>query len=153
LRTWLPALPALISLLGVAAFFVVVSAQNSDRTTTWYTAQAATAMQLRDFKTARLCLGRLLTTSPTDPALLFGLAQSLDGMGQSMQSRQILNRLAPLDHPGYAPAHLLVAEQLLELQHTPDVMTAVEIHLRRVLEADPSNVKAQSLLLAIQVRR
>jgi tetratricopeptide (TPR) repeat protein len=148
-RQWATAVPALGAIAFVLLFAMLVTAQSDVRTIDRYKQEAAAASASQDFKTARVCYERLLQTDGNNPALLFGLATSLEGLGQEQESLQIIQRLAPLDAAGYAPAHLLLAERLLSNSPTPEAIALAEKHLHRALEADPNNAEAQTVLSTV----
>jgi tetratricopeptide (TPR) repeat protein len=133
----------------VMLFAILVMAQSGARTLDRYKQGAVAASASHDFKTARVCYERLLQTDGDNPVLLFGLATSLEGLGQGQEALQIIQRLAPPDAAGYAPAHLLLAERLLSNSPTPDAIALAEKHLHRALEADPDNAEAQTVLSTV----
>lgn len=141
------------SLLAIVACLLVAAAamsQRADQTNLRYRQAADAALAAEDFRTARVCYERLLQSSPKDEAIVFGLARSLKGLGQTAESFEILQRLAPLKGPsGYAPAHLLLAQQILFGPHDAESIATAEAHLHRVLESDPTNPDARSLLTSL----
>lgn len=70
-------------------------------------------------------------------------AKALQGLGRERDSLKILERLAPGDHPGYAPAHVMLAVTAVSTQ-PPDFRAALA-HLDRALQAEPSNAEAHEL--------
>lgn len=143
---WFAAVPALVTIALVLLFGIAVWAQRSDATDARYQRDAETAMNARNFDTARVCYERLLQREPDDPALLLGLAKSLQGIGQTTDALQLLQRLAPADSPGYAPAQVFVTEQILYTSTDPQSLKLAEAHARRAVEKDPNNSEARSLL-------
>ena len=148
-RQWAAATPALGAMVFVLLFAMLVMGQNDARTLDRYQQEAAAASASQDFKTARVCYERLLQIEGNNPVLLFGLATSLEGLGQEQEALQIIQRLAPPDAAGYAPAHLLLAERLLSNSPTPEAIALAEKHLHRALEADPNNAEAQTVLSTV----
>lgn len=146
---WATAMPALAMIVVMLLLGVAGWSQRPDRIEARYRQTADAAMAAEDFRTARVCYERLLQASPTDKPLLLGLARSLLGLGQSAEAAQLLQGLAPADAPGYAPAHVLLAEQLLNASTDPQTLQLAEAHLHRALEADPHNVDARALLARI----
>lgn len=149
LLRWIGVAPSLLTILACLLIAAAAWSQRADQTDARYRDQAEAAMAAGDFRTARVCYERLLQSSPRDDALLFGLARSLEGLGQPAESAQILQRLAPPQSAGYAPAHLLIAKRLLYGPHDAKALAVAESHLRRVLESDPSNDDARSLLASL----
>ena len=148
-RQWAAAAPALGAMVFVLLFAMLVMGQNDARTLDHYKQEAAATSAAQDFKTARVCYERLLQSDGNNPVLLFGLATSLEGLGQGQEAMQIIRRLAPPDASGYAPAHLLLAERLLSNSPTPEAIALAEKHLHRALEADPTNAEAQTVLSTV----
>ncbi len=67
-------------------------------------------------------------------------AKALRGMGKEREAARLLARVAPLDMPGHAPAHVMQAALLLA-QQPPDAQTALR-HIDNALHSDPSNQDA-----------
>jgi hypothetical protein len=150
LARWVAAAPSLLAIVACLLVGAASMSQRADRTQSHYRLAADAALAGQDFRTARVCYERLLQSNPHDNALLFGLARSLNGLGQAVESSQILQRIAPLQGPpGYAPAHVMMAEQLLFGPHDPKSLAAAEAHLRRALASDPANANARSLLASL----
>jgi thioredoxin-like negative regulator of GroEL len=150
LLRWAAAVPSLVAIVACLLVGAAAMSQRADQTRVRYHQAADAALAADDFRTARVCYERLLQSSPRDEALLFGLARSLKGLGQITESAQLLNRLAPLQSPGgYAPAHLVLAQQLLFGPHDAASLATAEAHLRRVLGSDPTNPDARSLLASL----
>lgn len=143
---WFAAAPALATIVMVLLFGIAGWAQRSDAIAARYQRDAEAALNARDFDTARVCCERLLQRAPNDPALLLGLAKSLQGIGQTTDASQLLERLAPANAPGYGPAQLFVAEQILYASTDSRSVQLAETHARRALEADPASSEARSLL-------
>lgn len=143
---WAAAAPALLTLIIVLLLGIAGWAQRPDTIEARYRRDAETDMAAKDFATARICYERLLQHSPTDPSLLLGLAKSLQGLGQPSDAIQILQRIAPAEAPGYSPAQVYVAEQILSASTDARSLQLAETHARRALEADPRNDEARLLL-------
>lgn len=147
---WSGAMPALLAIACILLFGVLALGQRTAMTRASYEREAEASLSARDFKTARVCYERLLQWNKDDVALRFGLARALDGLGQTGEARQLLERLAPPDLDGYLPAHLFLAERLLDApQHDAQSLSLAEKHLLRVLNADPSNAPARALLSSL----
>ena len=143
---WAAALPALAMIVVMLLLGVASSAQRPERIEARYRQDAESSLASGDFRTARVCYERLLQSSPTDKTLLLGLGRCLLGLGQTTEAMQLLQRLAPIDAPGYAPAHVLLAEQILSAATDPKAVQLAETHLKRALEADPRDPAAHDLL-------
>lgn len=146
LPRWAAAGPALLTIVIVLLLCIAAWAQRSDAIEARYQRDAEAAIRVNNFGVARVCYERLLQRSPNDPALLLGLAKTLQGLGQTTDAVQLLGRLAPVDAPGYAPAQLFVAEQILYASTDSKSLKLAETHARRAVEADPANEEARSLL-------
>jgi Flp pilus assembly protein TadD len=146
---WAAAIPSLATILAVLLLGAAGLAQRPSQLEARYHRDADAAIASGDFRTARVCYERLLQRSPTDPALLFGLAQSLEGLDQKAQAAQILNRLAPVEGGGYPPAHVFLAQQVLDASTDDKSLKLAEAHLRHALQIDPANADARDLLMRI----
>jgi len=150
LLKWAGAIPAIIAMVLIAAALAAVASQRQQALETRYAQDAEQAMQSGDFETARVCYERLLQTHDGDPAFLFGLARALENLGQRAEAGQLIQLLAPVDRPGYVPAQLVLSERLLYSPvHSAKSFDLAEQHLRRVLEADPNNLEALTMMAAL----
>lgn len=143
---WAAAVPSLATILIVGLLGAASLAQRPSQLDARYRQEAESAITSGDFRTARVCYERLLQRSSADPSLLFGLARSLQGLDQKAQAAQLLKELAPSDGAGYAPAHVLVAEQILSASTDEKSVQLAEAHLRHALQIDPENADARNLL-------
>jgi tetratricopeptide (TPR) repeat protein len=143
---WAAAAPALLTMAVVLVLAIAALAQRSDSTDAGYQQDAQAAMESGDFETARVCYERLLQHSPTDPALLFGLAKTLLQLGHPADAIHLIQRLAPTDAAGYAPAQVVIAEQILSNDSDPNSLQLAQKHVERALESDPNNGQALLLL-------
>lgn len=108
---------------------------------------AVRCLALGQFDTARVAALRLsqFSNHASEGALLE--AKALQGLGREKDSLAILNRLAPADQPGYAPAHVMLAVMAASMQ-PPDLALSLS-HIDRALRADPSNADAHELCARI----
>ena len=143
---WAAAAPALLTMAIVLVLAIAALAQRSDSIEAGYQQNAQAALESGDFETARICYERLLQHSPNDPALLFGLAKTLLQLGHPADAIHIIQRLAPADAAGYAPAQVIVAEQILTGANDPASLQLAQKHVERALESDPNNGQALLLL-------
>jgi predicted Zn-dependent protease len=78
---------------------------------------------------------------------LFYLAMSLNGLGRHAEAAPLLAAAAPLDHPGSLPAHLVVAQSLLNSTNlTSETLHTAERHLLNALALDPKSLEANEML-------
>jgi thioredoxin-like negative regulator of GroEL len=146
---WIAATPALLALAAVLLFGLAVLGERTDRIDLQYQQDAQAALNTGGFKTARICYERLLQLHPGSDLYSLGLARSLVGMKQNAEAAAVLRLLAPADRAGYAPAHLLLAQMVLDASHEPAAIALAERHLRLALQADPANNEARLLLESV----
>jgi len=146
-RLWF-SLPALAAGAACAAFGLVLLCWSPLRTSSRYSAVVDHALAVHDYNTARVASQRRLDLGLSyRPETLFKLAESLDGLGDKPEAFAVINTLAPADHPGYAPAHLLLATTLLRREKlTAPVLRLVELHLAYVNQLEPHSLGAASML-------
>ena len=146
-RLWM-SIPALVAVAAGVGFCLVLAIWTSVATGARYSAVASRALAARDFQTARIASQRLLLSGAgTREQSLFQLALAKSGLGQAQEASALLNLAAPLDKPGYAPAHLLVARGLLAgTNQTGQAVKDAESHLNHALTLDPMLIEAKELL-------
>jgi len=146
-RLWL-CLPALAAAAACAAFGLVLLCWSPVRTAGRYSALVDRALAVHDFNTARVASQRRLALGySARPEVLFKMAQALDGQGEHQEALAIMTELAPGDRPGYAPAHLVLAETLLRRdQLTAPLIRAVELHLAYTTELEPRSAGARAMM-------
>jgi predicted Zn-dependent protease len=146
-RFWI-SLPALLAGLLWLVFAALLLAWTPGRITSQYTRAAQRARDSRRYEQACLAYERLMQTDrKLEPAHVYGLALSLQGMGKTDEAAALLSTIAPLDAAGHAPAHLLLAKSILaNPRRDPGWATQAESHLNWVLMAEPQNGEAQLLL-------
>jgi len=112
-RLWL-SLPALLAGVLWLVLAVLLLAWTQEGIQTQYTRAATRALAARRYEEASLAFERLLETDrKSDPSHIFGLASSLQGLGQGEEAAALLAGIAPLNAPGYVPAHLVLAQSIL----------------------------------------
>jgi tetratricopeptide (TPR) repeat protein len=139
----LPALAGAVCLAVIASACAMTPTQEVEA---HYLVQAEQALKAKDYAKALTCYDRLAYRSAERPELRFGMAQAADALGQSDRAQLLMADLAPLDKPGYGPAHLWRARRLLAVpQPSAEARGAAEQHLRHALAGqvpDPSPVHA-----------
>ncbi|MCB1278004.1 hypothetical protein [Prosthecobacter sp.] len=139
-------------LLGLPAFFTLVllafmclnSREASDREhLDKLERQAQAHLDRGHFAEAHIAAIRLTKDQAQSQKALLIEAKALRGMGREADALRLLSHLAPLERPGYAPAHVLQSVILLG-QTKPDVQMAWR-HLDNALLSDPSNQDALEL--------
>jgi uncharacterized protein HemY len=136
-------LPACFTLI-LLVFMVVNSHEDSSREhLNQLERQAQSLLDQGHFAEARLAAMRVIQDGEQNSKAILIEAKALRGMGREADSLRLLSRIAPIERPGYAPAHVAQATILLA-QKTPDV-AAVQEHIHKALLSDPSNQDAQEL--------
>jgi tetratricopeptide (TPR) repeat protein len=145
-RLW-RSLPALAAGLACAGFGLVLVTWSPARMASRYTLLVDHALAVHDFNTARVASQRRLALGISSrPETLFKMAEALESLEQHAESLAILTRLAPGDHAGYGPAHVVLAETLLSRGLlTAPVLRAVELHLAYVDQLQPNSGAARGM--------
>ena len=145
-RLWM-SLPAILMGLAWAGFAIALAFAKPAVTQSFYSSLATQALATRDFQTARVACNRLLLSWPGARGQdMFNLGLALFGLGQAQEGSALIN-VAVLEKPGYAPAHLFIARQLLmQTNVTPAMLQQVERHLTQALEVEPNSVEAHLML-------
>ena len=145
----LPALLAGLVLVVVLAMVWLIRARPAGLRY-HYNRLARMSLAAGDFEVARVASLRGLSgeTKERDrPEWLFYLAVAMNGLGHEQEAADLLTAAAPLDHPGYAQAHLLAAQTFLNTTNlTSEILRKAEQHLRSALALDPQSVDANELL-------
>ena len=141
-------IPVILAGLAWLAFAAGLLSWRVGKIETAYNLIARRAMGVRNYETARVACQRLLSLrSEARDQHLFVLALALGGQGRDQEAAAIMTKVAPSDKQGYAPAQLYFAKMLLARTNaTPETLQTAEQHLKRVLDADPKSVEANSLL-------
>ena len=147
-------IPALLGCLAWLVFGICLAAWQPWQTETRYTRIAEKALAAKDFETARVACQRLLGLG-IEPRRkrLFDLALALGGLKQDQEAVSLLGNIAPVDRPGYLPAHLFVAQTLLlKTNVTLAEIGVAEKHLKHVVALNPHSLEANELLGRVYVR-
>jgi tetratricopeptide (TPR) repeat protein len=151
---WL-SLPAVLAiLLGIFFLFAMVL-WNPEKIRTRYEETAVSALAEKDYPTALVAAQRLLGFgSEKRNEAIFLIAKSKLGLGRTGDAAGLLEMIAPYDKPVYAPAHLLVARNLID-RPDPDVRTdqATIAQLKNVLALEPDSVEAKALLANLSLKK
>ena len=146
-RLW-RSFPALAAGAACASFGAVLLCWSPMQAANRYAALVDRALAVHDFATARVASQRRLALgiSPR-PETLFKLAEAVDGLGGHQEAYAVMTKLASEDGPGYAPAHLLLAQTLLrEGQLTAPVLRTVELHLAYGTQLEPNSRAARAMI-------
>ena len=139
-RLLLAGAPALLAGGGVTVLAVMVMSDAAN-VQAHYERVASGFLQAQNFPAARIANERLLLLGEDSPETQFALALALLGEGESARAHWIINRLAPLDAPGHAPAHHFLANHFSKQQ-----TALAEQHWLRVIELRPDAVAPRAQL-------
>jgi tetratricopeptide (TPR) repeat protein len=136
-------LPALFSLILLG--FIVFHASGGMTSAETERLEKTANLQLENqrFVEARILAKRLAQEPSQSQRATLIEANALRSMGKVNEAARLLARIAPLDQPGHAPAHVVQAATLLT-QEKPDAAAALR-HIDHALNADPSNQDALEL--------
>jgi len=104
---------------------------------------ANTHLESQRFVEARIVARRLAQHPSHSLKATLIEAKALRGLGKANEASRLLARIAPVEQPGYAPAHVAQAAGLLT-QEKPDPEAALH-HIDHALSADPTNQDALEL--------
>jgi tetratricopeptide (TPR) repeat protein len=113
-----------------------------------YRSTADGAMRRNDVQTAKVALRKLANLDYGGPETHYHLAVAAAKDGDRVKARGLMQQLASPDRPGYAAAHLWLANDLLSGTKSPttrDVRVAQQ-HLEQSLKTAPDNAAAHVLL-------
>lgn len=116
-------------------------------------AQEATAQG--DLKTAEFCFRKQLQLNPDHPEPRFSLGLIAAKRGDMVRAQELISPLAPVDAEGYGPAHLWVADRMLQdsgAERTAMQSNEVIHHLRVSVGQAPRNTQACFLLAEVLFR-
>jgi tetratricopeptide (TPR) repeat protein len=156
-RRWsilLRGLPALTAVVGAVVVAVMVARHSPGRRTLGYEREAQLAWQRDDFERAKLCLRRLALLNPAEPLHIYRLAHCEARLGNASRTWALMESIAGTDRPGYAPAHMWQAQQLMRRGHlSAEQLQAAERHLLCCLEVQPQSPEADALLGQLYLAR
>ncbi len=136
-------LPAGISLLLLGFIVFNSRGEMSRQNLDLLEKTAKSHLEQQHYVEARILAKRLAQSPSQSLKATLIEAKALRGMGKVSEAGRLLLRIAPLDQPGYSPAHIVQAATLLS-QEQPDTAAAVQ-HIDHALHADPSNQDALEL--------
>lgn len=112
------------------------------------------ALAMGQYQRASLALqSALRLREAEDQQTLYRLARCFAELGRRPEAAAMLGELAPLERPGYAPAHLFLAQAILQSGGvSPNALAGAETHLRNVLQLEPNNLDAQETLGRVYVQ-
>ncbi len=155
-RLLLFGLPAMILFTAIPVMAITGrSATSQLQIRRTYERAAVTAAQAEDFDAAELWYRKLLTLDPTSQEGKFRLALAIEATGDENRSGAMFDRLTPPKSAGYPPAHFYLAGQIVKegKNPTPEKLRRAVWHLTKVLDQQPDDFRAQSLLAHVQMVR
>lgn len=136
-------LPALL-ILGLSAYMLVQDRCIAGRDHhEMLEKEAQSQLDKNHFVEARILARRLAQADARSQKAVLIEVKALRGMGREPEAARLLARVAPLNAPGHAPAHVMQAAMLLA-QKSPDAQAARQ-HIDSALQSDPSNQDALEL--------
>ncbi len=147
-------IPVLLAIAAWLVFSVGLWNWKPQEIQARYGILAEQALARKDFETARIASQRLLSLGAEPRAKwLFNLALAKAGLGRDKEASSIFGLVAPLDNPGYLPAHVFIAQALLMKTNLTqqDIKTA-EVHLTHAISLDPKFLGANELLAQVYIR-
>ena len=141
-------LPAILAIAFCLALGISFLRWNPAAMSLRYQAIAQNALDEKKYPTAIVAANRLLGfggASRNDALFLLALANQ--GSGRAAEASSLMEMVAPLDKPVFAPAHLFVARTLMARTYrSPQVEQAIAAQLHNVLILQPDSVEARELL-------
>jgi tetratricopeptide (TPR) repeat protein len=148
-------LPAALAIILAGATALALSNWNPVKVRDRYEDAARSALAQGDYPTAVIAAQRLLGFGGTARnEAIFIPAKAKMVLGQAGDAYRLLEMIAPFDKPVYAPAHILVAEILLEenaAAKSPD--PRILSQLQNALALDPESGEALEMLGTYELRR
>lgn len=155
-RTLMLGLPAMIVLTAIPVMAVTGrSATNQSQIRKSYEQAAVATAKAEDFAASELWCRKLLTLDPKSQEAKFRLALAIQASGDEKRAETLFEQLAPAKGAGYPPAHYYLAGQLVKegRKPTPEELRTTVWHLNQVLDLQPNDLNAQSLLAHVQMMR
>ena len=136
-------LPAFFALVLLAFMFINSRTDTSSESLEQLERKAQSLLDSGHFVESRIAAMRLLQDGAQNSKAILIEAKALRGMGREVDALRLLSRIAPVDRPGHAPAHVIQATIFLA-QKTPEIQAAQQ-HIRNALLSDPSSQDALEL--------
>jgi uncharacterized protein HemY len=152
IRSMLDQRKPLHGLLGLPAFFALfllafMGINSRDDASREHLSQlereAQSHLDKGHFVEARIAAMRLMQEGVQNSKAILLEAKALRGMGREGDALRLLSRIAPIDRPGHAPAHVIQAAILLSQKECD--LVAVQKHISNALHSDPSDANALEL--------
>lgn len=141
-------IPAFLLALPLAYCVVRMPFYGADAKAKHYRAAAIAAIDQQDYETAELYYRKLHQLDAMNELAEFQAAHNAYQSGNEQTGIAQFKKLAPADRPGFAPAHLWLAQWYLSKASGLEEAAALELaetHLQFALDRDPGNPQARSL--------
>lgn len=151
---WLK-VPAVVALAFCGISAVFIASWNAKAVAARYTTVANSAVEAGDFRLALVAGQRLLEIAPEQrSSTILLLVRANLGIGDTREADGLLEIVAPLEQPVFAPAHLLAARSLLNLSHrSKQTDDALLTQISHALALEPDSVEANQLLARMHMQR
>lgn len=141
-------IPAFLLALPLAYCMIRLPFYGNAAKAKHYRAAANVALENEDYDTANLYFRKLQQLGAMNERAEFLAAINAYSSGDEAKGLEQLQQLAPLDNPGFPPAHIWLANYYLGGESGVEQEAAQELarqHLDRALERDPGNLAARSV--------
>lgn len=141
-RKLLPGLPAIVAATSAVIVGFLAWQHSEEQVASRYLDQARACYKAKNYTEALTCYERLVHMEEGRQASLFGLARTLEALGQEERAVLLMRELAPPDRAGHGDAHWWWARRLLA---TPDLgagARTLEHHLVSALDGGAADVDA-----------
>ncbi len=111
-----------------------------------YLDAARKSVEAEDYEQAAIFFERAYNLNDDRPEVLFEMARLAQIRGEHDRANHLFNELAPLEKPGYAPAHILLAKRILAQSPSLAQLTVAETHLLHATNSSFRDPVAAGLL-------
>ncbi len=146
------AIPAFVLAAPLIACMILSPLYSRSAKIVRYRQTMRDALEVNNQALADLCLAKLnqLGLNQAERAE-FSAATTLASKGQMDAAREKMQRLAPVEVPGFPPAHAWLALQLMSGDMTPEKWHLIETHVGHALFVDPHNLFARRLQVEVDL--
>ena len=138
---------------GVLVLAGAAAMTDPGRLRAHYFHEASRFLEAKNYQAALLGFERVAEldgASGADRRVEYDLAVCLDALGEHDRAETLIDRLAPDDRAGFAPAHAWKARRLLAgAEHSPAAIRDAESHLLHALQDAPNTIEAHDNLGAV----
>lgn len=113
-RLFLVGFPSFASLIGVGVLVTIAEKQDSSDMLPRYIKTADKAFANEEYEAAEVLYRKAASLDPSKPAPKFGMARTAEVQGAIGRAWRLIEGIATVDKPGYAPGHDWIARKLIE---------------------------------------